>query len=151
MINQFKYRFIGAIVLLALIVIFAPMLFHSMVHYRSVKPANPPLIPQIAVASTPKKPEITPPPATLTKNLSPLKAYAIQVASLKKPARIEALLLSLQKDDLKAYSYKPKNSPYTAVYVGPVLTKQKAEGLLAVIEKEYKLTGLVKNYNPQMA
>lgn len=151
MLSKIKYRFIGGIVLIALIIIFAPMFFHSMVRYQSVKPVKRPALPAVTVAKAPAKLSITPPSSAIKQSVQPFKAYAIQVASFKEKSRVDALLASLTKEGLKGYAYKPQASHFTRVYVGPFITKEKAKRLLTVLEKQYKLKGLIKPYNPQKA
>lgn len=146
MLSRIKYRFLGAVVLIGILLIMVPMLFDNAIRYQTVKPATPPPMPAVVTAQQAKKPVITPVP--IDKNLAPLKAYTIQVASFKQTTTVNRLIALLQKDGFTAYSHKPQQSAYTIVFVGPVLTKEQAEALLTQLTKKYKVKPVITSYNP---
>lgn len=148
MLSRIKYRLLGIIVLVGLLLIILPMLFDNIVRYQTVARVNPPPMPVVTVAAQPKQPVITPVPAN--KNLI-LQAYTVQVASFKETATVDHLVALLQKDGFTAYSRQLGVSGFTAVFVGPVLTKTQANLVLAQLVKKYKVKPFITSYTPQEA
>lgn len=77
--------------------------------------------------------------------------YTLQLASFKSDAKAQALISSLQKQKLSAYSHRKENSAYTAVFVGPLKSKKNAEQLLIKLDKMYHTQGLVTKHTQQHA
>jgi len=147
MSSQLRYRLLGLVVLLGLLLIIIPMLFDNEIRYRTVIPANLPALPVVNVAAQPQKPVVTPIP--VRQDMSPLKAYTIQVVSFKETATVNHLLSLLQKDGFAAYSRQSGKSGFTTVYVGPVLNKDQANSLLLQLTKKYKVKPVIVSYTPR--
>ncbi len=149
MLSQVKYRFLGAVVLIGLVLILVPMLFDNVIRYQTVRPLPVPELPKMTVAAEPQQPVImTPAAAKVNKNISPAKAYTIQVASFKETATINNLVALLQKDGFTAYSHQSGKTGFTTVFVGPVLTKEQADTLVAQLSKKYSVKPVLVAYAP---
>ncbi len=146
MLKQIKYRVLGAVVLIGLLLIIVPMLFDNVVRYQTVTPPSPPAMPAVVIAKQPNAPVVTPPP--VDKTVLPLKAYTIQVASFKEAATVDHLVASLQKDGFTAYSRQSKKSGFITVFVGPVLAKDQADTLSIQLAKKYQVKPVVISYSP---
>lgn len=150
MLNQVKYRFLGAVVLIGLVLILVPMLFDNVIRYQTVRPSPAPALPKMTIAAEPQQPVImTPAAAKVNKNISPAKAYTIQVASFKEAATVNELVALLQKDGFTAYSHQSGKTGFTTVFVGPVLTKEQADALVVQLSKKYNVKPAITSYNPQ--
>ncbi len=146
MLKQIKYRVLGAVVLIGLLLIIVPMLFDNVVRYQTITPPAPPAMPTVVIAKQPSKPVVTPP--SVDKTLPPLKAYTIQVTSFKEVVTVDHLIASLQKDGFTAYSRQSKKSGFTTVFVGHVLTKDQADAVSLQLAKKYQVKPVVTSYSP---
>lgn len=149
MSSQLRYRLLGLVVLLGLLLIIVPLLFDNAIRYRTVTPAHQPALPAVNVVAQPQKPGVTPVP--VRQDMLPLKAHTIQVVSFKETATVNHLLSLLQKDGFAAYSRQSSKSGFTTIYVGPVLNKDQANSLLLQLTKKYKVKPVIVSYTPQEA
>lgn len=149
MTSQLRYRLLGLVVLLGVLLIILHLLFDNAIRYRTVTPVYPPSLPAVKIATQPQKPVVTPVP--VRQDLAPLKAYAIQVVSFKETATVNHLVSLLQKDGFTAYSRRSGKTGFTTVYVGPVLNQDQADSLLLQLTQKYKVKPVIVSYTPQEA
>jgi len=162
-----KQRLIGAVVLVALMVIFLPMLFSS----GDLEPAEvlvdipeKPPIPTFEI-SEPVKPseqrqaeKAQPKPQQTLQELVDKEvdenklpvSWALQVASFKERDNAEKLRDKLRKAGYKAYiKYRLDVEPkMIRVLVGPVLKRSEIDKIKAAITRHQKLEGVVVRYLP---
>ncbi len=167
-----KQRLIGAIVLLALVVIFLPVLFDR----ESLEPIDRetqiPPEPEIetVVITPPVEPEVTSPapepeqmfipdetqpvdekPEEPGLNQQSLpKSWVIQVASFRKQELATKLRDELLQSDYPAYIRvtEKDNAPLTKVYVGPKLDKSALLQIKKNIEQKYKVRSIILDFTP---
>ncbi len=166
-----KQRLIGALVLVALMVIFLPMLFSN----GDLEPAEvlvdipqKPPIPTLEI-SEPVKPseqrlaeknEVSPKPKPqqtlqelvdkeVDENKLPV-SWALQVASFKERDNAEKLRDKLRKAGYKAYiKYRLDVEPkMIRVLIGPVLERTEIDKIKAAVARHHKLEGVVVRYLP---
>jgi DedD protein len=172
-----KQRLIGAVVLVALMVIFLPMFFSSSetepVDILIEMPEKPP-IPEFDISKPVKPsgqpadsvPEAEPAPApapevAVEQQAEELKdkkvddsglpvSWALQVASFKERENAEKLRDKLRKDGFKAYiKYRLDVEPrLIRVFIGPVLERESIDKLKVDVSKQYQLDGVVVRYLP---
>lgn len=163
-----KQRLIGAIVLVALMVIFLPMFFNGgdedQVDILIEMPEKPP-IPEFDISKPAKPSELTakeePQPPKEEATLEELKdkkvdteglpvSWTLQVASFKERENAEKLRDKLREGGYKAYiKYRLDVEPrMIRVFVGPVLDRKAVDKLKTSISKQYKLDGVVVRYLP---
>jgi len=166
-----KQRLIGAVVLVALMIIFLPMFFGDrnveIVDILSEMPAKP-AIPEFDITKPvppvekrkAEKPEIQ----TKSQQKKVLQeligkkvdanslpvSWTLQVASFKERTNAEKLRDRLRKGGYKAYTkfrhdVEPK---MIRVFVGPVLERKTIDGIKTSISKQFKLDGVVVRYLP---
>ena len=163
-----KQRLIGAVVLVALMVIFLPMLFTG----DDLEPADVlvdiperPAIPSFEITEPVKlseqreaeKPVSSKPQPTLQElvdkevdeNNLPV-SWALQVASFKERSNAEKLRDTLRKGGYKAYiKYRLDVEPkMIRVLVGPVLERKEIDKIKDAIARHHKLEGVVVRYLP---
>jgi len=162
-----KQRLIGAVVLVALMIIFLPMFFGSgdmePVDILIEIPEKPPVpefnITQPVKPSDQRKAEVAEetPEQTLqelvdkevdNKNLP--VSWALQVASFKERSNAEKLRDKLRKSGYKAYiKYRLDVEPkMIRVLVGPVLERAEIDKIKGTITRHHKLEGVVVRYLP---
>lgn len=75
--------------------------------------------------------------------------WSVRLASFGEQANAEALEQRLLEQDYKAYTrrYTNNNGTLTAVYVGPVITRERADALLAELESGFDLAGMVEKFS----
>ena len=170
-----KQRLVGAIVLVALVVIFVPMLLDDepMVTSSITKsniPLQPkrdfptkiiskkevkPLVPVVSKVESAKavdsKPKVK--PATVAQKTKPkarvgLSAWVVQVASFEKRTNANKLMTRLQAKKLSAFVEQASVDRKTVfrVRVGPEVDHKKAEAIRLQIERELKLKGKIERY-----
>ncbi|MCU7849826.1 MAG: SPOR domain-containing protein [Candidatus Thiodiazotropha sp. (ex Lucinoma kastoroae)] len=164
--ERLKQRLLGGAVLVALIVVFVPMLIDDPVETQIVSdhtiPAKPPIKERAAVQivpqtksekSTPSKttPRIEPKPKSevpAAKGKSSPTAWMIQVASLTNEQNAKKLVASLRKADLPAQMERVKldGKQHYRVRVGPEVDHRLAEKMLAKIKKTFKLHPKLMRY-----
>ncbi|MCU7861047.1 MAG: SPOR domain-containing protein [Candidatus Thiodiazotropha sp. (ex Lucinoma kastoroae)] len=168
--ERLKQRLLGGAVLVALIVVFVPMLIDDPVETQIVSdhtiPAKPPIKERAAVQivpqtksekSTPSKttPRIEPKPKPKPKSEVPAAkgkssptAWMIQVASLTNEQNAKKLVASLRKADLPAQMERVKldGKQHYRVRVGPEVDHRLAEKMLAKIKKTFKLHPKLMRY-----
>jgi DedD protein len=174
--ERLKQRLLGGAVLVALIVIFVPMLIDEPVDSRVVadhripekpavlaKPMPEILPPELPSASTtnaaiiepPPKPEPPAKPAKQTQIQSATQgergsptAWMVQVASLTVRENAQKLVKDLKKADLPAQmeSVKVDGKTHYRVRVGPEVDFKTAERMAEKIKKDFKLAPKVLQY-----
>jgi len=166
-----KQRLVGAVVLVALVVIFVPMLLDDepmvtssitksnipprpksnfqtkIVSQKEVKPlvpASSKIAPAKATGSKPKAKPVT----AVPKTRAGLSAWVVQVASFGKRANANKLMKRLQAKKLSAFVEQASVDRKTVfrVRVGPEVDHKKAEGIRSRIEREFKLKGKIERY-----
>lgn len=173
--ERLKQRLIGAAVLVALVVIFVPMLIDEPIDSKQVadhdipekptKPAKPmkdilpPVPPEQPSKSdqAPDSPPVAtkpPPPATLADKTSDMNerkspsAWMIQVASLSVRENAKKLVADLRKAEMPAQfdSVKIEGKTLFRVRVGPEVDFKTAERMAAQIKDKFKLKPRVMRY-----
>ena len=172
--NGLKQRLVGALVLIALAVIFLPSLFkreHRLtVDNTSLIPPPPNLKP--AVIAEPVKPERISPapppeyafqpkekpllPPNVADTLEPPsldatgvpKAWAVQVASFIEPQRAKKMQDQLLATGYNAYLrvLKTDKGKVTRVFIGPQIDRQMALAIKKKVDKELSISSLVLNF-----
>jgi len=171
-----KQRLVGAVVLVALVVIFVPMLLDdepvvtSSITKSNIPPQpkrnyptqtvskkeTKPLIPTAASKVEPTKitePKPVAKPATVAPKNEPktregLSAWVVQVASFTKRTNADKLMKRLQAKKISAFVEQASVNKKTVfrVRVGPEVDHKKAEDIRAKIEREFKLKGKIERY-----
>lgn len=173
--EKMKQRLVGAVVLVALVVIFVPMLLDDepMVTSGITKSNIPPqpksnfptrivaqkevksLVSTVSKAESAKatSPRIEEKPATATakpasKTRVGLSAWVVQVASFEKRANAHKLMKRLQVKKLSAFVEQASVDRKTVfrVRVGPEVDHKKAEEIRNRIKREFKLKGQIERY-----
>ena len=161
---QLKQRLVGAVVLLALAVIFLPLLLDG----------RPPLPPPVRV-NIPPLPVMPQVPESQTTGSQRLEAarerlsqrqqqfyegrntasdeqlgWVVRVASFRQQDNAEALLQQLQAAQFKAYQlhYTRDGQPWWPVFVGPVPERKAADQLARQLKQQFNLSGVVHPYEP---
>jgi len=169
-----KQRIVGAVVLVALAVIFVPMVFNGPDAVKpkatvSFKVPPPPVKQQHKVAPRVAHRKHTPPrvktPVTKTSTkvaqakkpahvikpraLTP-QSWVVQLASFNLKANATALEKQLQDKGYPAYQQKIKGSKgeIVRILIGPEVKRQRAEQLLVKLQQETKMKGIVIPYHP---
>ncbi len=78
-------------------------------------------------------------------------AWVVQLGSFADPANAQALIKTLRDKGFAAYTQTTKNSKgkvITRVLVGPEVQKLRAQDLLASLNKQLQLKGVLAPYNP---
>jgi len=164
-----KQRLIGALVLVALMVIFLPMLFSNgdlepaevlvdipekppIPTFEIKKPVKPSEQRQVEKAQPKPKPQQTLQELVdkeVDVNKLPV-SWALQVASFKERDNAEKLRDKLRKAGYKAYiKYRLDVEPkMIRVLIGPVLERTEIDKIKAAIVRHHKLEGVVVRYLP---
>ena len=168
-----KQRLIGAIVLLAIAVIFIPVLFdRQTITPVSITTQVPPMpaieIEPIAVAQAPEvpspapepeqmfipdetKPELeTPSAPTLNDNGVP-NGWVLQVISYSEKAKAIAFRDRLIEDGYHAFLRDAKTSKglHYRVYIGPKLDKKALLADKKIVDKKYKISSILLDMTPK--
>jgi DedD protein len=173
--ERLKQRLIGAAVLVALVVIFVPMLIDEPIDSKLVadhdipeKPAallkpSPEILPPVPAAKIDKRDGVPdkvpvaskpPPPDPLTdttadksERRSP-SAWMIQVASLSVRKNAQKLVANLKKSDMPAQFDRVQIEGKTLyrVRVGPEVDFKTAERIVEQIKRKFKLKSKVMRY-----
>ena len=171
-----KQRIIGAIVLLAIAVIFVPVLFDRekiipvdrktqipIAPFIESNPVPKPILPieEVPIREMVKAPEdIFIPDETKPETLEPEapgldekgvpKSWVLQVASFSSEGAATALRDKLIKAGHESYTRNVKTSSIkvTRVYVGPNFQKSKMVDAKNVIDKEFKVASILLKYKP---
>jgi DedD protein len=171
-----KQRLVGALVLIALAVIFLPSLFkreHRVaIDSASLIPPSPDLRP--AVIAEPIRSEgisVAPPPdqafqpkeeLSLSHNIADIpeskgldergipQAWTVQVASLTEPQRAKTLQDKLVATGYDAYLrvLKTEKGEITRVFIGPQIDRQIASEIKKKVDKELSVNSLVLSFTP---
>lgn len=138
-----KQRIIGAIVLIALAVIFLPMFLQESkgpkvkVWHIPTKPSAP------QVQQNTNTPAVTLTPASQQQTIQ--SAWSLQLGTFSKQGNAQRLLNRLRAKSYAAYQVKAKNNNgiYYKVYVGPEVKKAKLEQQAKQIQTNMGLKGRV--------
>jgi len=166
-----KQRLVGAVVLVALVVIFVPMLLDdepmvtSSISKSNIPPQPKSKFPTKIIAQKEVKPlrlttsKIAPakttgskpkakPVTAVPKARTGLSAWVVQVASFEKRANANKLVKRLQAKKLSAFVEQASVDRKTVfrVRVGPEVDHKKAEGIRNRIKREFKLKGKIERY-----
>jgi DedD protein len=151
--RRLKHWIIEGFVIIALLAIFGPMLFAPQGKKNYIEPTEPPAFPD--KSNYDKKIEVRPAaPVTLaTKSpgkVSKPEAWVIQLGSFSIQSNADKMLALLKSEKLRVFTdgQLGNNDPVTRVYVGPEINHEKAESLLARLETELNLEGIIIPYNP---
>jgi DedD protein len=165
--KSLQQRLLGAILLVALGVIFIPVLldgsgFKSRNSRSIVMPAEPEFPPlseikleTVEPAYTRQSPETAPAnkpesskPKTKTAVKQPAHAFALQVSTVTIKDNAYALRDKLRKDGYAAYVESSTRNGKTSyrVRIGPELDKDRLEKMKAVLSKEEGLDGFIVNH-----
>lgn len=162
-----KQRIVGILVLVAILAIFLPVLFHtsqpSTEARLTVKIPAKPAEPQIALREK-VKPAVTPvasaPIAIPTPTSAPVaankkimvdapEAWVVQLGSFSDKSNAERLIKKLREKGFEAYSRADtttKGAPLNRVYVGPEIHLSTAKQLLKKLHHSFHLNGVVRKY-----
>jgi len=157
-----KQRLVGILVLIAILAIFLPVLFHtsqpSTEARLTVKIPAKPAEPQVALLEK-AKPEVTPvarsstaaPVSTDPKELpvDTPEAWVIQLGSFSDKSNADRLIKKLRKKGFEAYSRvdtTTKGAHLNRVYVGPEIRLSSAKQLLKKLHHSFHLNGVVRKY-----
>lgn len=152
--RKLRHHIIEGLVVVALVAIFGPMLFTPLSKKNYIEPGTPPAFPDKAAYEQSLKP-LTPEAPPLAKQKTPLyiakpEAWVVQVGSFTTKMNAERLLAQLRAQKMRAFTYEQeKNHRFiTRVYVGPEPSHKDADNLLAKLEGNFHLKGIVINFNP---
>lgn len=171
-----KQRLVGAVVLLAVGVLFLPSLLNRDAR-RSVDITSqliePPPVVEFLDLPEPKPPENIPPAKPLEENYAQLEpaeplpaqpstaapqldaegvpsAWSIQVSSFQSAERAEAMLKRLQGEGFKAYIHEAQldEGQVYRVLVGPKINREMAEAEKRSIDEKFQVNTLVVKFKP---
>ncbi len=168
-----KQRLIGAVVLLALAVIFVPVLFdrnrlepidtqtrippEPSIESVVVDPPTPPnaaeLAPEPSVMFVPEeddKADDKDRPRGVTES-DDVKSWVLQVASFRDKDHAQELTKSLLASGHSAFIRRSdyKNGPVHRVYIGPKLDKNALLELKAKVDDQYQVESMVLRFSPE--
>lgn len=148
--SHLKQRVIGAIVLIALVVIFVPMLLQR-------SPTNIESIGQFTQRPSMSTP-VAPDTASLgqvsnqnTDAVQPIaEAWVVQLGTFSNKHNANQLLKRLQANGFTSYQYQNKvaNKTLIRVYVGPEVKKSEAQKLQQLLLQKMRLKGTLVPFNP---
>ncbi|OGT46908.1 MAG: hypothetical protein A3F17_02370 [Gammaproteobacteria bacterium RIFCSPHIGHO2_12_FULL_41_15] len=172
-----KQRIVGALVIVATIAIFLPLVFHAKLPGEKalefstnipsppVEPTytassegvqfrfdntNESVPPKLAAMVNPKKNQLTTqqklkPAITID---TPPTAWVVKVATFANQSNVDELVLKLRNQGFDAYEKgtTKNNQNYIQVFVGPEIRKEKAVQIQKTMLANYKLKGVVVNY-----
>lgn len=156
-----KQRLVGAIVLVALAVIFIPMIFDdAKLEPEDIRVTIPPrpAMPPVKITQ-PEPPAVRPQETVVAAEDAPStgeaqlpqqlpESWVLQVASFKERENADALRDRLRKEDYKAYvRFRPHKEPALArVFVGPELDRRVVERYKEELQQKFKLDGIVVQF-----
>lgn len=148
--SHLKQRIVGAVVLIAVIIIFAPMLTrHQALNVTSF--SNLAEKPDVEKANFKTAQDFTKAASMPAKTAEPVtKAWVVQLGTFSQKNRAEMLVKRLQAQGYASYTYDVAqgSKQYTRVYVGPEIQRTKAEALKKDLADKYKLQGRIVPFNP---
>lgn len=158
-----KQRLVGAIVLVALAVIFIPMIFNdAKLGPEDIRVAIPPR-PEVPLLEI-KKPKVLTRQAEKQQELTDAKeetpavaeqppeilpnSWTLQLASFQERANADLLRNRLRESGYKAYvKFRPHEQPPLArVFVGPELDRKILDKYKQDLQKQFKLEGIVVRF-----
>ncbi|WP_330925212.1 SPOR domain-containing protein [Candidatus Sororendozoicomonas aggregata] len=162
-----KRRLIGAIVLVAVLIMSAPALFHGGNSHPLIvadmvppnpTPAEPAIVKQLDTPADPISTEVIAEKPVADPDEQPgldkeghLKAWSLQVASFLQKKNAAVLRQKLLSKGYNAYTRKQvreKRSPLYRVYVGPQARTDELKAAQADLEKTMGLAGIIVRYQP---
>lgn len=156
--QKIKERIFGALIIIALGVIFLPMLFpgNKVVDKPFERTVSPPMnikhdvVPPAEVAQLQKEIKqerpVMPKPSPQLQE----KAFVVQLATFANKDNAKALAIKLQNQGYPAYVQQVpgKEDALTWVLVGPKVDKHEAVKLQEKLQAQFKLKGMVVSYQP---
>lgn len=152
-----KQRLVGAVVIVALAVIFIPMFFSPKkpeLGQVEVSFPAPPAMPERALIKPVEPEQMSPENAQSASEQAEAaglpEAWVVQLASFQESANAETLRDKLRAAGYKSYvTYRPdQNDELARVFVGPELERKTSEALVGKLKEEFKLEGFVVRYAP---
>lgn len=157
-----KQRLVGAVVLVAIAVIFIPMIFSDVkLTPEDIKATIPPKPqPPIVEIKMPEKPKTPEPQKEAVVQEGPVRqvddkhadilpeSWSLQLASFQERDNADALRDKLRASGYKAYvQFRPHEKPALArVFVGPELDRAMIDKYKNDLYKKYKLEGIVVRF-----
>lgn len=137
-----RASFISILVIIALLVIFVPLLMkdYRVDNLLSFTIPSPPVPPNAALLpNMSDKPSIK---NLLNYPLTPAKAWVVELPDIKDPAQAENLVQTLRRKGFNAYSrqYKSLLGVLTHVFVGPEIKPEKMKQVAEQLNTEMHLT-----------
>lgn len=147
--SHLKQRIIGAIVLVALIIIFVPMLLQR-------SPSNSELVanltqrPSIAQADFPTKDSFNKAVQPSVSAAVPAQAWVVQLGSFSQKHSADELVAQLRTYGFVSYTYQTtvNNQSVIRVYAGPEVQKAQAQQLLQNIQNKIGIKGQLVPFDP---
>lgn len=152
--DNVKQRIVGSVVVLAILAIFIPVIFHQP---DAMPTPSIPAMPQAPVVAT--MTTVTPAQShghphgvnqqELKSALELPTAWVVVLGSFKQASHATSLVKRLQAKGLPAYTQMShRGNTLTRVLVGPNLKKADAKRLQASLQHQFHLSGLIRKYQP---
>jgi cell division septation protein DedD len=148
-----RASFIAVLVIVALLVIFVPVLMknyaeNDRLSFTIPSPSVPPSAALLPMTSD--KPSMK---NLLSYPLTPAKAWVLELPDIKDPAQAEHLVQSLRHKGFNAYSLQYKNllGRSTRVFVGPEVKPEQMKQLAEQLNTEMHLTTQVVAFDPLLS
>lgn len=154
--KKFKNKLFGAMVIVALGIIFIPMTFEYSIDKSTILPDNIPVTPSLAASS-----ENSLKPAIIEKLINKQhqlavseekinKGWVVQVGTFAVPQHADVLVSKLKKAGYTAYIKKihHQEAIWSVVMVGPEIKKSEAIKLKAALDSKYSLQATIIEYVP---
>lgn len=168
--RRLKQRLLGALVLIALAVIFLPMLLSREEAHQQVRVEAPamPEMPEVLLAApetvdgsgndegeviTESNTDADTPAKSSASDTGHLDerglpvTWSVQLASFSVPANAHALVQELRERGFNAYA-RTSDKLYR-VFVGPVIERSEANRLLRLLERQQGLKGFIVRFEPE--
>lgn len=147
--SHLKQRIIGAIVLVALIIIFVPMLLQK-------SPSNSELVanlaqrPVIEKTNFPTKDSFNKAAEPSSSAALPAQAWVVQLGSFSQKHTADDLVAQLRTYGFVSYTYQTtiNNQSVIRVYAGPEVQKAQAQQLLENIQAKIGIKGQLVPFDP---
>jgi len=171
--HKLKEKIFGLIVIIALAVIFIPMLFNATSeHHQKLVPPIP-IVPSVKTIPEVKPAEAKPaevkPAEVKPAEVKPVevkpekskeakhikeqvekRGWVVQLGLFAMPVHTKTLIKKLKEAGYPAYTRQihSQGQELTLVLVGPYVKKSDAKKLISTLEREFKLEGLMVHHEP---
>lgn len=150
--DNVKQRIVGSVVVLAILAIFIPVIFHQPGAMPTPKIPPIPSAPVVTTVTTTPLVQLHKPSHAINEQelksaLELPTAWVVVLGSFKQADHAAALVKRLQAKGLPAYTEKT-NHDLTRVLVGPNLKQADAKRLQASLQHQFHLSGLIRKYQP---